>query len=104
MNVSEQLQASERELRWAISRHQYTDVPRKMNDLRRIVDEDIADLPEWDPHRQEIISWMLAIIKWAQLMLITQRQICLGQLKVLPKVGRYLDDTDRSTRTMCLDL
>jgi hypothetical protein len=104
MTVSEQLQASERELRRAVARRQYGGLTGKLEDLRRIVDEDIADLQASDPRRQEIVGWMLANIKWAQIMLATQRQICLGQLKLLPKVGRYLDDPDRGARTMCLDL
>jgi len=104
MTVPERLQASERELRRAIARRQYGDLPRKLKDLHRIVDEDIADLPACDPRRQEIVRWMLATIKWAKVMLATQRQICLGRLKLLPKVGRYLDDSDRRARNMCIDL
>jgi hypothetical protein len=104
MTLPERLQASERELRRAIARRQYGDLPRKLKDLRRIVDDHIANLAAGDPDRREIVGWALATTKWAQLMLTTQRQIWLGELKLLPKVGRYLDESDRPARSMCLDL
>jgi hypothetical protein len=104
MMIPEQLRANGRELRRAIARRQYGDLPRKLEELRGIAEEHLADLPVGDALRQEIVAWTLGTIEWARLMVATQRQVWSEELALLPKVGRYLDDSDRRTRTMCLDL
>ena len=107
--IPEELIRKELEIRKAIARSQYRDLPRQLEDLRLIADEHIAALSKDDPLRREITSWTLTVFEWSRLMVATQRQIWSGKLERLPGIsrytqGRYLDHPDRQTVRVCLDL
>ena len=102
--IPERLRVNEREIRRAVVRRQYRDMTGQLEALRRMADQHILELPEGAPLRLEIAEWMLATIKWARLMLATQRQAWSGELERLPKIGRYLDPTNRRPPGVCLDL
>ena len=103
--IPERLRANERELRKAIARRQYGDLPQRLAELRRDTDEQLGRLPARDPLRLEIAGWALTTIRWAQVMTLTQRQLWSGRaLARLPCLGRYLDRPDNRRPDVCVDL
>jgi len=104
MMIPERLRANERELRKAIARRQYGDLPQRLAELRRDTDIHLGRLPAGDPLRLEIAGWALTTIRWAQLMTLTQRQLWSEDLTRLPCVGRYLDRPDNRRPDVCVDL
>ena len=102
--IPERLRADEREIRAAVVTRRFGDLSLRLAELRRNADENLADLPAGDPHRQEIVGWVLTVIRWAHLMTVTQRQVRCGQLTRLPRIGRYLDRADSRRPDVCVDL
>jgi hypothetical protein len=102
--IPARLISAENEIRQAIARRRYGDVPGRLDDLRRFADAHLADLPAGDALRLEIIQWMLDTIEWARLMVTTQRQVWQGEALLLPRVGRYLSRDVRHDQGVCLDL
>ena len=52
----------------------------------------------------EVAEWMLTTIRWAQLMVLTQRQIWTDELRNLPAVNHYLPQRVNLPAGVCLDL
>jgi len=102
--IPKPLTTIERELRNAIGRRQYSDLPERLEKLRRLADTCIAELSVNNLQRQEIVSWMLATIEWARLMVVTQRQAWSDELVRLPRVERYFGGPSRQPPGVCLDL
>ena len=102
--IPETLTEIGRKLRKAVDRRQFGDVTPRLNELCRMADECAAGLPEADPLRRELAAWMLETIEWIRLMLVTQRQIWSGELARLPRIGRYLDQTESRSPDVCVDL
>jgi hypothetical protein len=102
--LPEHLETKENEIRAAVARRQYGDLPRMLEDLRVMVDEHIHPFPKDDPTRLAIFRRMLATNQWARLMLATQRQIWSTELSLIAGLGRYLDREDRRQRGVCLDI
>lgn len=93
--IPEPLKEQERRLRKAIERRQYREVPRLMEDLRRTADQNPGP---------EVSARMLATIRWARLMVTTQRQMWADELELLPAVNRYLERLPDPPPGLCLDL
>lgn len=107
--IPERLRAIESELRNAVARRRYSGVTARLEELRRIADECFAELPPGHPRRLEIAHWMLDTIKWARLMVTTQRQALSNQFERVPRItaynaGRYQDVADGGAPAVCLDL
>ncbi|MGD1070253.1 MAG: hypothetical protein ABSB15_08940 [Bryobacteraceae bacterium] len=107
--IPERLRVIESDLRKVIARRQYSGLSARLGELRRIADEYLGEVPSGHPLRLEIAHWMLDTIKWARLMVTTQRQIWSTELDRLPRVAnstaeRYLNRADRYAPGVCLDL
>jgi hypothetical protein len=97
------LKARDRKLRDAIARRDYDGLDDLLEGLRLAADESIGRTT--DPAaRREIARWMLATIKWARLMLTTQRQRWAEELEALPRVDRFLAGAGTSVSDVCVDL
>lgn len=107
--IPERLRAIESELRNAVARRRYSGMTAHLEELRRIADEYLAELPSGHPLRLEIAHWVLDTIKWARLMVTIERQALSNEFERLPRIrsytaDRYLDVADRDAPALCLDL
>ncbi len=108
--LPDRLRGKEQEIRKAVARRQYGDLPRKLEDLQRAAAEHMAELPANDSRRLEVIGSVRNTIEWARLMLITQRQIWSAELQRLPLIVTYTRGFSadsaggHSARRTCLDL
>lgn len=108
--IPEQLKKTERDLRHAVSRREYSNLPALLEELRAAADACIAKLPQNDVRRGEIAGFALKLVDWARLMVTTQRQIWSDELALLPRVSRYLDRPGQiitppdSAPHVCVDL
>jgi hypothetical protein len=93
--IPEILQENERQLRKDIERRQYDELPRRLEDIRRIACEH---------GRPEVALWLQGTIEWARLMVMTQRQAWADELDRLPMVNRYLERNPRALPAVCIDL
>ena len=93
--IPESLREKERLLRTAIERRQYDDLAVRLEEMRLIADR----------HRDpEVAGFMRTTIRWALLMVATQRQMRADQLGLLPLVSRYLDRSPNTPAGFCIDL
>jgi hypothetical protein len=93
--IPEILQENERQLRKDIERRQYGDLPRRLEEIRRIACEH---------RRPEVAAWVQGTIEWARLMIVTQRQVWADELDRLPMVNRYLERSPSPLPAVCIDL
>jgi len=93
--IPESLLEQERRFRLAVNRRQYGDIASLLAEMRRIVDQD---------RRPEVAKCVQSSIRWARLMVATQRQICADELELLPLVNRYLERSPETRPEVCVDL
>jgi len=97
--TNEEFQASERELRCAVSEGRHQDVQRLAGSYCDSALAHLATLRPGDPRIPEIGAHVQEVLSWVHLVLITARSAIAAPLASLPLVSRYLATPQIPPRT-----
>jgi len=101
--MNESLSRIEKALRCAVEKQRYAEVQRLVLEFCAAAESHARSLPPGDPRIGEIAELTREVLQWTRTMVRSARESLAQQLRMIPKVKRYIPTPAVPRRLMHLD-